>query len=48
MTGSILPCKYCRDSFKIYTKYIPIDQFLESRELFRSGKSVPESLEMPT
>lgn len=29
--GEMLPCKYCRDSFKIYCKYIPIDEFLESR-----------------
>ena len=30
--GNILPCKYCRDSFKIYYKYLPIDHFLDSRE----------------
>ena len=29
---NILPCKYCRDSFKIYTKYIPVDSFLDDRE----------------
>ena len=29
--GNILPCKYCRDSYKIYYKYIPIDHFLDSR-----------------
>ena len=27
----ILPCKYCRESYKIYYKYIPIDDFLDSR-----------------
>ena len=29
---TILPCKYCRQSFEIYMKYIPIDDFLDSRE----------------
>ena len=29
---TILPCKYCRDSFKIYAKYLPIDKFLNDRE----------------
>ena len=29
---TILPCKYCRDSFKIYAKYLPIDKFLDDRE----------------
>jgi len=28
---NILPCKYCRQSYDIYIKYIPIDQFLDSR-----------------
>jgi hypothetical protein len=32
ITGNILPCKYCRESFSIYSKYIPIDSFLDSRE----------------
>jgi hypothetical protein len=32
LTGNILPCKYCRDSFITYSKYIPIDSFLDSRE----------------
>ena len=30
--GDILPCKYCRESYNIYYKYIPIDDFLDSRE----------------
>jgi len=30
--GEMLPCKYCRDSYKIYIKYMPIDNFLDSRE----------------
>ena len=29
--GEMLPCKYCRESFIIYYKYIPIDEFLDSR-----------------
>ena len=29
---TILPCKYCRQSFEIYMKYIPIEEFLDSRE----------------
>jgi len=29
--SEMLPCKYCRDSFKTYIKFIPIDEFLESR-----------------
>lgn len=32
LTGDILPCKYCRESYNIYKKYIPIDNFLDSRE----------------
>lgn len=32
LTGEILPCKYCRQSFITYSKYIPIDDFLDSRE----------------
>ena len=32
LTGQILPCKYCRESFITYSKYIPIDTFLDSRE----------------
>ena len=28
----VLPCKYCQASFKIYSKYIPICQFLDDRE----------------
>jgi hypothetical protein len=27
-----LPCKYCRDSFKVYAKYLPIESFYDSRE----------------
>ena len=30
--GNMLPCKYCRESYLIYYKYIPIDKFLDSRE----------------
>ena len=32
LTGTILPCKYCRESYITYSKYIPIDSFLDSRE----------------
>lgn len=28
----ILPCIYCRESFEIYTKYLPLESFLDSRE----------------
>jgi hypothetical protein len=31
--GSILPCKYCRDSYIIFLKELPIDDFLGSRKL---------------
>ena len=30
--GEMLPCRYCRDSFKIYSKYLPIKNFLDDRE----------------
>ena len=30
--GNMLPCKYCRDSYIIYYKYLPIDYFLDCRE----------------
>ena len=32
MVGSMLPCKYCRDSYNIYSKYVPINKFIDSRE----------------
>jgi len=32
LTGEMLPCKYCRESYKIYIKYVPIEPFLDSRE----------------
>jgi len=49
----ILPCKYCRESFKIYTKYLPIDQFLESREgitywLYRIHNLINQKVFKPT
>lgn len=28
----ILPCKYCRKSYKVYIKFLPIDPFLDDRE----------------
>lgn len=30
--GNILPCKYCRDSYKKYIKQIPIDNYLGSKK----------------
>ena len=30
--GEMLPCKYCRDSYKIYYKHVPIKHFIDSRE----------------
>ena len=30
--GDVLPCKYCRDSYNIYIKHIPIKYFIDSRE----------------
>lgn len=30
--GEMLPCKYCRQSYEIYYKYLPITEFLDSRE----------------
>ena len=52
MIGSLLPCKYCRDSFKIYVKYIPIEQFLDSREaltywLYRIHNLINEKIFKP-
>ncbi len=32
MVGGMLPCKYCRDSYNIYAKYVPINKFVDSRE----------------
>ena len=32
ITGEMLPCKYCRNSYKKYIKYVPIEPFLEDRE----------------
>ena len=32
MVGSMLPCKYCRDSYNIYSKYVPRNKFIDSRE----------------
>lgn len=28
----ILPCKYCRESYKIFWKQLPIDDYLDSRQ----------------
>ena len=28
----MLPCKYCRDSYCIYLKYIPVENFLDDRQ----------------
>ena len=30
--GTMLPCKYCRDSYNIYAKKLPIEKFVEDRE----------------
>ena len=30
--GDMLPCKYCRESYKIYIKHIPVKHFADSRE----------------
>tara|TARA_B110000208_G_scaffold191467_1_gene258409 strand:+ start:1532 stop:2059 length:528 start_codon:yes stop_codon:yes gene_type:complete len=30
--GHMLPCRYCRDSYNIYKKYLPINKFTDSRE----------------
>ena len=30
--GAVLPCPYCCSSFSIYTKALPIDEYLDSRE----------------
>lgn len=32
LTGEILPCKYCRESYQQFIKELPIDEALESRE----------------
>jgi len=32
LLGDMLPCKYCKESYNIYIKYLPIDQYLDSRE----------------
>ena len=32
INGLMLPCKYCRESYNIYIKYLPIDKFLNDRE----------------
>ena len=29
--GDILPCRYCRDSYKVFIKEIPIDNYLDTR-----------------
>ena len=32
MTGDILPCKYCRESYKEFIKELPLEPALESRD----------------
>lgn len=32
LTGDILPCKYCRQSYKKFIKKLPIDDYLNCRE----------------
>ena len=29
--GNILPCKYCRESYKEFVKKVPIDNYLNTR-----------------
>jgi len=48
----MLTCKYCRESYTIYLKYFPIDNFLEDREgitywLFRLHNLVNQKLMKP-
>lgn len=31
LTGDMLPCKYCRQSYKVFIKELPIDDYLGSR-----------------
>ena len=31
--GTVLPCKYCRESYKIFIKELPIEPALKSRKL---------------
>ena len=31
-TGNVLPCKYCRESYKDFAKVLPIDKYLNTRK----------------
>ncbi len=31
-TGGVLPCRFCRDSYKLFIKEIPISDYIHSRE----------------
>lgn len=49
LTADILPCKYCRQSYKRFLKKLPIDDFLSSRSklilwLYRIHNMVNERL----
>ena len=50
--GDILPCKYCRESYKVYIKEIPIDKFLKTRKdlckwLYKIHNKVNDKLGVP-
>lgn len=50
--GNVLPCKYCRESYKDFVKVLPIDKFLNTRKdlclwLYKIHNMVNEKLGVP-
>jgi len=52
LIGNVFPCKYCRDSYKLFIKDLPIENSLDSREnltkwLYDVHNKVNEKLDVP-
>lgn len=50
--GNVFPCKYCRESYLIFIKELPIDNYLDSRKnlckwLYKIHNKVNEKLDVP-
>lgn len=48
-TGDVLPCRFCRDSYKLFVKELPIEDYIQSRKslfewLFKIHNKVNEKL----
>jgi hypothetical protein len=52
LIGKVLPCRYCRDSYLLFIKDLPIEKFLDSRDslcrwLYNVHNKINEKLDVP-